>query len=126
MGETDYKNIRVPESAWEEAKAMKEENNQTWAEYVTDSGRGVDSEQVVSQLTAELDIDASDAKAEIEELQALIESLQNDVDSLEGAITNTANGSNDVTINETKLGESLADYLINGKNLPEKVAEGLR
>lgn len=31
---TDYKTLRVPEDAWEEAKAQKEDHGRTWGEQI--------------------------------------------------------------------------------------------
>ena len=76
---TDYVTIRVPEEAHEEAKEAKEQAGQTWAEYLTDESRGgADPESVATELTAQLNLDATDAKEELREIQETLESIQND------------------------------------------------
>lgn len=65
--------IRVNESAFETAKERKEENGQTWDEYLTDTNRtGPDADDVATELTARVDVDASEAKEKIEELRELV------------------------------------------------------
>ena len=82
------KTIRVDEAAFEQAKAEKEANGQTWDEYLTDSNRsGPDTDDVVTELTAKLNVDTDDAQAEIQEVKDLIESLKAEVEGLESSMS---------------------------------------
>jgi len=75
----EWKTIRVPEEAHKEAKQAKEQSGQTWAEYLTDDARGgADPESVATELTAQLNLDATDAKEKLREIQQTLESIQND------------------------------------------------
>ena len=44
--ETEWKTLRVPKSAWEEAKAQKEEHDRTWGEQIV---RGNDPEKLTEE-----------------------------------------------------------------------------
>lgn len=46
MTETEWKTLRVPKDAYEEAKAQKEEHNRTWGEQIV---RGHDPEQLTKE-----------------------------------------------------------------------------
>jgi hypothetical protein len=84
----DYGTIRVPESTFEEAKERKNEAGQTWAEYLLDENRGrADPESVASSLAVELDIDADNAKGEINDLQDIVKATKEEVESLESKIS---------------------------------------
>jgi hypothetical protein len=86
----NWKTLRVPKDAYEEAKERKKEQDQTWGEYLTDSNRtGPDADDVATQITAELDVDATDAKAEINDVKELIEETKEEVQSLESSISVT-------------------------------------
>ncbi len=50
---TDYKTLRVPEHAWEEAKEQKEEHGRTWGEQLVCDGEsesGIDAEQILNRI----------------------------------------------------------------------------
>jgi len=55
---SDYKTMRVPEDAWEAAKAYKEEHELTWDEYLrlpVEDGSTTKREPELSELTEKLD-----------------------------------------------------------------------
>jgi len=55
---TEYKTMRVPEEAWEAAKAYKEKHELTWDEYMrlpVEGGSTTKREPDLSQLTEKLD-----------------------------------------------------------------------
>lgn len=51
---TDYKTLRVPEDAWEEAKAQKEENGRTWGEQIVRNDGGESEDDAVVIETVEV------------------------------------------------------------------------
>lgn len=82
------KTIRIDESDFEEAKERKEANGQTWGEYLTDENRtGPDTDDVVTELTARLNVDTDDAMRDLDELQEAVKDLSADVESLESNLS---------------------------------------
>jgi len=86
------KTIRVDEDAFDEAKQEKEKQGQTWDEYLTDSNRtGPDADDVATELTSRLNLDASvtkddiaTVKSELQEIQEMLESAQESWEYLNG------------------------------------------
>jgi len=119
---SDYVTIRVPEDVHQEAKERKNDAGQTWSEYLTDSNRGsADPESVAEELSVKIDVDADDAKSDLEEIKQIAKDAAESTDALKRESSRGNTG-----VNEAELAEYLADYLINGENLPEKVASELR
>jgi hypothetical protein len=88
MSAMPKKTIRVNESAFEEAKAQKEKQGQTWDEYLTDSNRtGPDADDVATELTAKLNLDADDAKDEIESVRELVQETKAEVEAFESKLS---------------------------------------
>lgn len=78
----DMKTIRVSPEAFDAARERKEQAGQTWAEYLTDENRGrADPDDVATQLTAKLNIDADDAHDELDDLADRVEALNDAVDA---------------------------------------------
>jgi len=111
------KTIRVSETVFETAKARKETNGQTWDEYLKDENRtGPDADDVATEITARLNLDASDAKDEIQEMKDEVDALKQEIDSLafNGAVSDT----------EAERIIKRIDDLEN--TLPRKIGEELR
>lgn len=88
----DYATIRVPQDAFEKAKQRKNDSNMTWAEYLTDANRGSpDATDVATEITARLNLDADDAKEEIQAMKEEVNTLKQEIDSLafDGAVSDT-------------------------------------
>jgi len=82
------KTIRVNENAFDRAKERKEEQGQTWDEYLIDENRtGPDADDVAHQITAQLNLDASDAKAEINTVKELLQETKAEVESFESKLS---------------------------------------
>ena len=125
----DKKTIRVNESAFETAKERKEAQGQTWDEYLTDTNRtGPDANDVASEITATLNLDASEAKGEIqdvkeqiEEVQSMLESAQESWEYLNGEeIHGTVHETDEMTKDIVKRIDDLEN------TLPRKVAQEVR
>jgi len=94
----EYATIRVPQDAFEEAKAQKEDTGQTWAEYLTDESRGVDAESVAEELRVSLDLDTTDATDELRDLQSLVAETSGSVTRLEERLTDTSPSESSMTV----------------------------
>jgi len=100
------KTIRVDEADFDVAKERKESNGQTWGEYLTDENRtGPDTDSVVSELTARLNVDTDGAMQDIDELQAAIEGMQDELKHLESNISVTLEATERKAIAETVVEE---------------------
>ena len=88
MTQDNWKTLRVPPEAYETAKQRKESQNQTWGEYLMDTNRSApDADDVAHEITAQLNLDASDAKDEIQEVQELVNDASNDIEELKDHIS---------------------------------------
>jgi len=123
------KTIRVDETAFEEARAQKEEQGQTWDEYLTDNNRtGPDAEYVAMELKKRLNLESSVTKEditlvknELEEIQEMLESAQESWDYLNGEeIHGTVHES------DHELKDVIGRLNDLESQLPQKVAEELR
>jgi gamma-glutamyl:cysteine ligase YbdK (ATP-grasp superfamily) len=84
----DYATIRVPASVHEQAKDRKETAGQTWAEYLLDQNRGqADPDSVAESLSMKIDVDAADAKDEINDLKELVEATKAEVEAVESSLS---------------------------------------
>lgn len=102
----DKKTIRVDSAAFQIARERKESAGQTWAEYLTDDNRtSPEPSDVATEITAQLNLDASDAHDEIDVIEERIDAL---AEELEGAPT--ALGYDDVVAAQRQaLREELPD-----------------
>ena len=82
------KTIRVDESAFEEAKQRKQENGQTWDEYLVDENRtSPDADDVATEITARLNVDTSEAQDDIEAVKELVEATKSEVEAFESKLS---------------------------------------
>lgn len=107
MTEEDWKTIRVPESAFEDAKEQKEEHNRTWGQQLT-HGNNVDA----TGENDSVNIDATDVGI-VAELQQLLEQQEQIIEKQERALEYS-----EKTISEL---EQQRDYLV---ELVDKAADG--
>jgi hypothetical protein len=97
MGDT--KRIPCTEHVWNRAKTIKTEEDVTWDKlirllldaYQEQSDAG--AEDIAHQITAELDLDATEAKAEIESLADIVEDTKASVEGLEERLSVTLDAS---------------------------------
>jgi len=142
----DWKTIRVPKDVYDDAKLRKEEHGVTWGEYVNphawhsvfDEPKDVPEDTTVEAVDIDADKIAQVVVERLEGSKPLEDMAFDDwfepdhaqtvalqiVDELEDLELEVESDSS--SINESTLAEYLADYLVNGSNLPAKVAEELR
>ena len=83
MGD-DWKTLRVPVEAWEEAKEQKEEHGRTWGEQIVRSGGEIRDVPVASGNERDTDL-LEDVHEDVRKLQELTERVPQDTaEQLEG------------------------------------------
>jgi len=115
---SDYKTLRVPEDAWEDAKQQKEANDRTWGEQIV---------RPDSDKSSTTDSDVVEGSVEVDGLT----DIKDQLDRIESAQANTVSESLEIAESVDKdLGDEIAqlrrDFDEFKHQLPRQVAEELR
>jgi len=141
---TDYGTIKLPREEYERHNERRKELGLTWAEYVdgeAPTSNGYSNAQLMDKLQQIESVQGETINESISNRSELPADVREQLDRIESALGERDAVSDAIDVQErfddleTKLGaadrddralaEALADYLINGENLPTKIADEL-